>query len=116
MSENSGMPTTPQAQPATAFQQPAAPGGQCVPHPASTAPVQYVQHIYPAKEKETAIAYVLWFFLGALGVHHFYLGKIGRGIGYLLTVGWLTIGLWIDLFTLPSQVRQVNTQARVGLR
>lgn len=78
-------------------------------------PGQPVPGAYPMPEKKTGIAYLLWFFLGILGVHHFYLGKIGRGVGYLLTLGWLSIGLWIDLFTLPSQVRQVNTQRRVGL-
>lgn len=65
--------------------------------------------------KQTPIAYVLWFFLGVLGVHHFYLGKIGRGILYLLTVGVFGIGLLIDLFTLPAQVRAVNAQRVTGV-
>lgn len=69
-----------------------------------------------APEKSTGIAYLLWFFFGIFGVHQFYMGKIGRGIGYLLTLGWLTVGLWIDLFTMAAQVRAVNTQRRVGLR
>jgi len=65
--------------------------------------------------KNLGIAYILWFFLGLFGVHHFYLGKIGRGIAYLLTAGVFGI-LWIvDLFTLPSQVRMVNTQRSVGI-
>lgn len=63
--------------------------------------------------KDTTIAYVLWFFLGGLGVHQWYLGKKGRAVGYLLTGGWLTIGLWIDLFTLPAQVRAVNAQRAI---
>ena len=54
--------------------------------------------------------------LGFLGVHHFYLGKVGRGIGYLLTFGWFMIGLLVDLFTLPSQVRRVNYERRAGFR
>lgn len=68
---------------------------------------------YPPPQKELGIAYLLWFFFGLLGVHHFYLGKIGRGIGYLLTAAWFTIGLWIDLFTLPAQVRAINAQRRM---
>ncbi|MEU8259300.1 TM2 domain-containing protein [Micromonospora sp. NPDC048999] len=63
----------------------------------------------PAKSVGTA--YLLWFFLGALGVHQFYLGKTGRAVSMLLTFGWLTIGLWIDLFTLPRQVRAINAAA-----
>lgn len=33
--------------------------------------------------KNMIIAYLLWWFLGGLGVHRFYLGKIGTGIGML---------------------------------
>ena len=55
-------------------------------------------------------------FRGLLGIHHFYLGKTGRGLLWLFTLGLLTIGLWIDLFTLPAQVRQVNAQRAVGIR
>lgn len=62
------------------------------------------------------VAYVLWLLLGALGGHQFYLGKPGRGVLYLLTGGVLLIGVVIDLFTLPSQVRAVNAQRMVGLR
>jgi TM2 domain-containing membrane protein YozV len=72
--------------------------------------------IYVRPDKSLGVAYVLWFFLGFFGVHHFYLGKVGRGIGYLLTFGWFMIGLLVDLFTLPSQVQRVNAERRVGLR
>jgi TM2 domain-containing membrane protein YozV len=65
----------------------------------------------PANQKSVGTAYVLWFFLGALGVHQFYLGKTVRGVTYLFTLGWLGIGLLIDLFTLPSQVRKANGAA-----
>ena len=33
--------------------------------------------------KNMIVAYLLWWFLGGLGVHRFYLGKIGTGIGML---------------------------------
>lgn len=58
---------------------------------------------------KVSTAYWLWFFFGALGVHHFYMGKTGRAVGYLLTLGWLTVGVWIDLFTIPRQIRKINT-------
>lgn len=48
-------------------------------------------------KKSTGLAYVLWFFLGTLGIHKFYVGKTGWGIIYLLLglVGWgsLIVGL-----------------------
>ncbi len=64
--------------------------------------------------KETWIAYVLWFFLGFLGVHKFYLGKTGWGILYILTGGIFCVGLLIDLFTIPIQVRHYNQRLLNG--
>ncbi len=58
--------------------------------------------------KELVVAYLLWFFLGVLGGHKFYLGRTGMGVFYLLTAGGLWIGWFIDLFTLPRQVREAN--------
>lgn len=60
--------------------------------------------------KEAGITYILWLFFGILGVHQFYLGKNGRGLLYLFTLGVLGIGVLVDLFTIPSQVRRVNGQ------
>ncbi|NLM37672.1 MAG: TM2 domain-containing protein [Firmicutes bacterium] len=90
-------------------------------------------------KKSTGIAYLLWFFLGSLGVHKFYIGKTSWGIAYLLMgiLGCATGGvgiilsldeelasalgaavfglvllvllgifLFIDLFTIPRQIRK----------
>lgn len=58
--------------------------------------------------KSKGIAYLLWFFLGVLGVHKFYLEKIAVGIIYLLTGGLFLIGWIYDLFTLGNQVDVYN--------
>jgi len=65
-------------------------------------------------QKELWVTYVLWFFGGLLGLHKFYLGKIGWGILYILTGGLFFIGWLIDLFTIPSQVRSYNQSLRPG--
>lgn len=47
-------------------------------------------------DRSFMIAVILWFFLGLLGFHRFYLGHIGIGILYLLTGGLCGIGWLID--------------------
>ncbi|MEZ2335467.1 NINE protein [Mucilaginibacter sp. RCC_168] len=58
--------------------------------------------------KSKSTAYILWFFLGLIGVHKFYLNKTGMGILYFFTCGIFFIGWFIDLFTLGSQVDTYN--------
>ncbi|MGG4462593.1 NINE protein [Micromonospora provocatoris] len=64
----------------------------------------------PYKYKSTGTAYILFFLflLGFAGIHRFYIGKIGTGLLYLLTWGFLGIGLIYDLFTLARQVTDAN--------
>lgn len=50
--------------------------------------------------KSRWIALLLCFFFGGLGVHRFYVGKIGTGILYLCTLGLFGVGWIIDLFAI----------------
>lgn len=107
------MPPPPSAMP------PPVPGTGASSHLSYGAPMQVqVAHagVFRPADKSLGVAYLLWLFLGFLGVHHFYLGKVGRGLGYLFTCAWFTFGLWVDLFTLPGQVRRINAERRAGLR
>jgi TM2 domain-containing membrane protein YozV len=58
--------------------------------------------------KSKTTAYLLWFFLGGLSAHRFYLGKVGSGILYLLTFQLFGIGWLIDLFILGGMVDTYN--------
>ena len=60
------------------------------------------------------IAYLLWCVsgFGALGLHRFYLNKIGSGVLYFLTGGLFMVGGIYDFFTLPLQVRDANLEAK----
>lgn len=49
------------------------------------------------KAKNKWVAFCLCFFLGALGAHKFYEGKVGLGILYLFTCGLFGIGWLIDI-------------------
>ncbi len=66
-------------------------------------------------QKSVAVAYVLWFFLGLIGIHKFYVGKTLWGVVYLVTGGLFTIGWLIDLFTIPAQVKSANSGRAGGL-
>lgn len=63
-----------------------------------------IQPVYVAPVQTTVIspnnrwvAFVLCFILGGLGIHRFYVGKIGTGILYLFTGGLCGIGWLVDL-------------------
>jgi TM2 domain-containing membrane protein YozV len=47
----------------------------------------------PASPKSRLAAALLCWFLGVLGVHRFYVGKIGTGVLMLVTLGGL--GIWV---------------------
>lgn len=49
-----------------------------------------------ASDKQKLPAALLCFFLGFLGIHRFYVGKIGTGILMILTLGGLGIWTLID--------------------
>jgi TM2 domain-containing membrane protein YozV len=82
-------------------------------------------------QKSLAVAYLLAFFIGGLGIHNFYLGRTGAGVGMLvlwilgvLTTGFLVglfllaaVGIWliVDLCLIPSYVRTSALRA-VGHR
>lgn len=50
-----------------------------------------------ASSKSRLVALLLCIFLGCLGVHRFYIGKIGTGVIWLFTAGCFGIGWIIDI-------------------
>ncbi|MFB8387478.1 TM2 domain-containing protein [Microbacterium sp. NPDC055910] len=77
-------------------------------------------------QKEVGIAYLFFFLLGGFAAHRFYLGRIGSAIALLCIwwAGWFLVGvavgvplliaggIWllVDLFVLPSMVRDENAR------
>ncbi len=48
-------------------------------------------------DKSRLVALLLCFFVGYLGVHRFYVGKVGTGVLMIFTLGGLGIWYLIDL-------------------
>ena len=97
--------------------------------PTGPAPAHLAQR--PPRPRNLLLAYVLLLFLGTFGMHKFYLRNNGLG-GFYLALGLsagatsrlfygspLLIPLWllifIDIGTLPAQVRRANRRIWGGL-
>ena len=51
-------------------------------------------------DKNWVTTFLLCFFLGILGVHRFYVGRVGSGIAMILTMGGLGIWLFVDFIVI----------------
>ena len=81
--------------------------------------------------KSAGAAYLLWFFLGTLGGHRFYLGHTNTAIVQLLMTitGWLTVvfvvgifilvalAIWllVDAFLIPIMIQSHKEKVRQNL-
>ena len=83
---------------------------------------------YDIEKKSLLVAYLLWFFLGYVGAHRFYLGRPVSGFIMLalsavtlvitlvsfgfLSFLWFVVGLWwlIDALLIPGIVAGRNTR------
>ena len=78
-----------------------------VKHDYRNAPSQNVTHIHnqyiinnpvpQTSRKSRLVALILCIILGVLGIHHFYVGRIGMGILYFFTGGLACIGWIVDI-------------------
>ena len=67
---------------------------------------------FQSQKKSVGAAYVLWFFLGLLGAHRFYLGQTGTAIAQLIlsitVIGLIVSAVWVlvDAFLIPGLVEK----------
>ena len=81
----------------------------------------YIENQVTNRSKQMSVAYILWFFLGGLGGHRFYLGKTGSAVGLLiltLVTAWFTFGIptiiWliIDACLIPGMIEENKEKVR----
>lgn len=70
----------------------------------------YVAPEVPVETKDWMTTFLLCLFCGGLGVHRYYVGKIGTGILYTLTAGLFGIGYLVDF------IKILCGKFRVGVR
>lgn len=54
------------------------------------------------RKKHRFVVLILCIFFGYFGIHYFYLGKVGKGLLYLFTVGLFFIGWIYDIFRITT--------------
>ena len=57
-------------------------------------------YVAVTSDKKRKVALLLCIFLGWLGFHLFYVGRIGKGVLYAFTLGIFGIGILIDFFSI----------------
>jgi TM2 domain-containing membrane protein YozV len=86
-----------------------------------TAQLQLIEQRVANDGPNAAVSYVLWFFLGLLGVHRFYLGKVGSGVVMLvLTItffGMFVTFIWwiVDAFLISGMMAEKRQALRQKL-
>lgn len=96
--------------------------------PLSTQEQILVEQRVTNEAKSTGVAYLLWFFVGGLGGHRFYLGRPGTAVAILLLtlVGAVTLvvgvglflllisGIWliVDAFLIPGMIQKHKDEVR----
>lgn len=80
----------------------------------STAQLSLIEQRVANDGPSTAVAYLLWFFLGIVSAHRFYLGRplsaVLQILSYLILVGF--VWLLVDAFLIPGMIRQKKDQIR----
>lgn len=67
------------------------------------------------RQKQAVVTWLLWFFLGTIGGHRYYLGRIGTAIAQTLTLGGLGIWTLIDLFLISGMIAKENENIEMNI-
>ncbi|MHC5025668.1 MAG: protein kinase domain-containing protein [Planctomycetota bacterium] len=67
----------------------------------------------PPPDRSVGLAYALWClcFVGVFGAHRIYAGKYVTGVLWMLTLGCLLVGQFVDLFLVPRMLKMRTVYA-----
>lgn len=69
----------------------------------------------PPKDPGIALVLGLIGLVLIAGLQYFYIGKVLKGILFLVTFGFLYVGTVISLFTIQGETKQINAQRAAGI-
>ncbi|HEX6740795.1 MAG TPA: TM2 domain-containing protein, partial [Sphingomicrobium sp.] len=80
----------------------------------STAELTLIEQRGTNDGPSAGVAYLLWFFLGWISAHRFYLGRPGTAILQILSCFILIGFIWIliDAFLIPGMIRDKRNEIR----
>jgi len=80
----------------------------------TTAELSLVEQRVANDGPNTAVAYLMWFFLWFISGHRFYLGRPGTAFLQILTYFILIGFIWllIDAFLIPGMIREKRNEVR----
>lgn len=88
-----------------------------VPMALTTNQMMLIEQRVANDKKSIGAAYLLWFFLGILSAHRFYLGRWGTALlqiaSYFILIGF--IWLLIDAFLIPGMIKSDMDKHRAQL-
>ncbi len=70
---------------------------------------------YDNQKKSYITAYILWLFLGIIGVHRFYVGDFFKGTLMFFTLGGFIIGWLVDFIFLQKRIEEYNDALEIDL-
>jgi TM2 domain-containing membrane protein YozV len=71
---------------------------------------------YETGSIDYSVAWILQTFLGPLGIHRFYMGKVWTGILWLISGGLFFLGYLYDYCTLNEQIDELNSRDSAIIR
>ncbi|MEH3075395.1 MAG: TM2 domain-containing protein [Quadrisphaera sp.] len=78
----------------------------------SAAQIMQVQAAYEDARKSKGVMWLLWWFLGGIGGHRYYLRNYGYAVAMTLTLGGLGFWTLIDAFLMGRRLERVNAEIR----